>query len=129
MKQKGLTLLEVMVALFIFAMTATAIMKSATEHLRALGMLERMTFANWVANNELNKLIAEQRWPPQNNRKGSEKMGGTTWYYRHVVTQTQDKELRQVEVLVAEDEQMENITTSLITFISNPSPARRTIAN
>jgi general secretion pathway protein I len=128
-KQQGLTLLEVMVALFIFALTATSIMKAATEHLRGLSTLESMTFASWVANNELNNLIVEQQWPPENNKKGSVEMGGTTWYYRHEVTNTQDKELRQVEVFVAQDEQMENVVTSTITFIANPNPARRSLTN
>lgn len=128
-KQTGLTLLEVMVALFIFALTATSIMKAATEHLRGLSTLESLTFATWVANNELNNLMVEQRWPPENNKKGYIEMAGTTWYFRHEVSQTQDKELRQVEVLVATDEQMENVVTSMSTFIANPKPARRSIAN
>lgn len=127
-KQHGLTLLEVMVAIFIFAMTATTLMKAATEHLRGLQTLESMTFATWVANNELNNLIVEQRWPPENNKKGYVELAGATWYFRHEVTQTQDKELRQVEVFVATDEQMNDVITSMSTFIANPKPARRTIA-
>jgi len=122
MKQKGLTLLEVMVALFIFALTATSIMKAATEHLRALGIVESMTFANWVANNELNRVITEQRWPPQKNYKGDVELGGRTWYFRHVVSETQDADLRQIEIIVAEDKQMENEVTSMLTFIANPKP-------
>lgn len=128
-KLRGLTLIEVMVALFVFALAATSIMKAASEHLNGLKTLENMTFATWVANNELNNLIVEQRWPPENNKKGSTEMGDKTWYFRHEVTQTQDTELRQIEVIVAEDEQMENVITSVSTFVANPKPARRAIAN
>ena len=39
-KQQGMTLLEVMVALFIFAMTGGAIMKAASEHLNGVGQIE-----------------------------------------------------------------------------------------
>ncbi|MEP2652947.1 MAG: type II secretion system minor pseudopilin GspI, partial [Paraglaciecola sp.] len=47
----GMTLLEVMVALLIFALTATAIMKAASEHLTTVSQIEDITFATWVANN------------------------------------------------------------------------------
>ena len=126
-KQRGLTLLEVMVALFIFALTGTSLMKAATEHLRGLETLESLTFATWVANNELNTLLVEERWPPENNKKGYVELAGATWYFRHEVSQTADKELRQVEVFVATDEQMEDVITSARTFIANPKPARRTL--
>lgn len=123
MNSKGLTLLEVMVALFIFALTATSIMKAASEHIRGISTLEDMTMATWVANDELNKLITERKWPPENNLKGSTELAGQNWYYQHLVTETQDKELRQVEVVVAQDQQMESVITSVVTYISNPSPA------
>lgn len=123
MNSKGLTLLEVMVALFIFALTATSIMKAASEHIRGISTLEDMTMATWVANDELNKLITERQWPPENNLKGSTELAGQNWYYQHLVTETQDKKLRQVEVVVAQDQQMESVITSVVTYISNPSPA------
>ena len=125
--QQGLTLLEVMVAMFIFAMSGAALMKAATDHIQGLNEIENITYASWVANNELNNLLVEQQWPPENNRKGSVELAGTTWYYRHEVSQTQDTELRQIEVFVAEDEQMENIVTSMTTFIANPKPTRRVL--
>lgn len=125
--QQGLTLLEVMVAMFIFAMSGAALMKAATDHIQGLNEIENITYASWVANNELNNLLVEQQWPPENNRKGSVEMAGTTWYYRHEVSKTQDTELRQIEVFVAEDEQMENIVTSMTTFIANPKPTRRVL--
>ena len=49
----GMTLLEVLVALFIFALTGTAIMKAASDHLTGVGQIEDITFATWVANNHL----------------------------------------------------------------------------
>ena len=44
-RQRGMTLLEVMVALFIFAMTGGAIMKAASEHLNGVGQIEEITIA------------------------------------------------------------------------------------
>lgn len=123
MKAKGLTLLEVMVALFIFALTATSIMKAAGEHIRGISTLEDITVASWVANNELNNLLTERQWPPENNVRGSTEMAGRTWYFQHIVTETPDKEFRQIEVVVAEDQQMEAVVTSVKSFLANPNPA------
>ncbi|MEC7469939.1 MAG: type II secretion system protein GspI, partial [Pseudomonadota bacterium] len=46
-----------MVALFIFAVTGTAIMKAASEHLNGVGQIEEVAVATWVANNRLNDIL------------------------------------------------------------------------
>ena len=61
--RSGMTLLEVMVALFIFAITGTAIMKAASDHLTGVGQIEDITFATWVANNRLTQLHIDTTWP------------------------------------------------------------------
>ena len=127
MKQQGLTLLEVMVALAIFALTATAIMKATSEHLHGINTLEDLTFATWVANNQLNDALVIKRWPPENNEKGDMEMAGANWYWQQKVTDTQDPDLKQVEIIVAEDQQMQNVVTSVTTFLANPKPARRSL--
>ncbi len=124
MNQRGLTLLEVMAAIAIFALTATSIMKAASDHLRGVAVLEELTFATWVANNRLNQVMVENAWPPQNNKKGSMEMAGTTWYWQQVVAETQDKDLRQVTIFVSSDEEGEKVATSVVTFVGNPRPPK-----
>ena len=65
----GMTLLEVLIALFIFALTGTAIMKAASDHLTGVGQIEDITFATWVANNRLTQLHINKTWPLKNNQK------------------------------------------------------------
>lgn len=67
--QRGMTLLEVMVALLIFAMTGTAILKAAGDHLSSVGQVEAVTFANWVASNRLSQLQLDTTWPPKTTSK------------------------------------------------------------
>lgn len=129
MKQQGLTLLEVMAAVAIFALTATAIMKATTDHLRGIGYLEEITFATWVANNRLSQLQIENTWPPQNNKTGSMEMGGNTWYWKQQVVETQDSDLRQIEVIVSSDEEGEFVAASVISYVANPKPTRRSLGN
>ena len=121
MKQGGFTLLEVMVALLIFALTGSAIMKSAAENSRGVGLIEQMTFATWVANNRLTQINFETSWPPKNDEKGSMEMDGRTFYWQQKVTTTSDNDIRSVEIIVSEDEQSNSQVTSVISFVSRPN--------
>ncbi|MDN4502952.1 type II secretion system minor pseudopilin GspI [Alteromonadaceae bacterium BrNp21-10] len=126
MKQRGMTLLEVMVALIIFAVTGTAIMKSATEHLSGINMIEELTFATWVANNRLADVHLEQKWPLKNNLKGSQDMAGRTWYWQQTVIETLDEDLRMVEVRVGLNEDGTSSVTSVQTYIAKPQVVKKT---
>ncbi|MFQ3234577.1 MAG: general secretion pathway protein I [Paraglaciecola sp.] len=116
--QRGMTLLEVMVALVIFAMTATAIMKAAGDHLASIGQIEEITFATWVANNRLTQLNLTSNWPPKNNLKGSQEMADRTWYWQQKVVKTNDKALLSVEVSVALSEDQSATITSVTSFVA-----------
>lgn len=117
---RGMTLLEVMVALFIFAMAGTAVMKAATEHLSSVGDIEEVTFATWVASNRLNQIKLTTQWPPQNNQKGSTEMADRTWYWQQFIRKTNDSGLRQVEVKVGLDENYQSSVTSVISYVTQP---------
>ncbi len=65
--QRGMTLIEVMVALLIFGLTGTAVMKATTENLSSVGQLQDITFATFVANNRLAQLHLAREWPIKNN--------------------------------------------------------------
>lgn len=119
-KQQGMTLLEVMVALLIFAVTGTAIIKAAGENLNNISTLEEVIFATWVANNRLTQLQLEDKWPPQNNQKGHQDMADRTWYWQQKVSETQDSNLRMVEVQVKAAEGTEHVIASVSTFIAKP---------
>ncbi|MGS2721116.1 type II secretion system minor pseudopilin GspI [Paraglaciecola aestuariivivens] len=114
----GMTLLEVMVALLIFALTATAIMKSASEHLRGVAQIEEITFATWVANNRLTALHIDTSWPIKNNLKGQQEMGGRLWFWQQNVNKTSNQDMVQVVVSVGLDENFSETVTSANTFIA-----------
>jgi general secretion pathway protein I len=117
----GFTLIEVMVALSIFALAGTAILKAASEHLSSIGQIESVTFANWVASNRLNQLQLETTWPPKNNVKGNMEMADRTWYWKQTVTKTNDDDLRSVTIFVGEDKTYSDSVTSVTTFIAKPT--------
>lgn len=117
---RGFTLLEVMLALLIFALTGTAIMKAATDHLNGVSQIEDITFATWVANNRLTQLNIYTPWPPKDNEKGSEIMAGRTWYWQQKILKTPDEDLLGIEISVGTDENYERTVTSVTSYLAKP---------
>lgn len=62
-RQAGMTLIEVMVALVIFALAGLAVMQSTLQQTRQLGRMEEKILASWLADNQLVQLRLEKRWP------------------------------------------------------------------
>jgi len=118
----GMTLLEVMVALLIFAMTGTAILKAAGDHLSNVGQIESITLANYVASNRLNQLQLDTTWPPKSNLKGSVEMADRRWFWQQTVTKTNDNDLRAVSISVSLNEDYSSSITSVTTFVAKPTP-------
>lgn len=119
-REKGMTLLEVLVALFIFAVAGTAILKATTDHLVNVQTVEEITFATYVANNQMTRAHLDNQWPPRNNVRGSVEMAGRTWYWRRTVTNTNDEELRALEISVGLDENYQDTVTSITSFVAKP---------
>ncbi|GAB6263425.1 type II secretion system minor pseudopilin GspI [Photobacterium sp. 53610] len=116
--QTGFTLLEVLVALAIFATAALSVMKAVGQHINTVGYLEQKTFATMVADNELARLrIAGERLTAE--KKGKSELAGQTWYWSVKSTKTADGYLRALDVSVATDEAMKDRVTTLRTYIEN----------
>ena len=116
--QTGFTLVELLLALAIFAYAATSIMKLVGQSAKNLNQLEEMTFASWVVNNRLAELQVSPVWPPKNKDKGEVEMAGQIWYWLQEVEKTEDARLRAVTVKVATDKDMERPVYSLLTYVS-----------
>ncbi|STU73679.1 general secretion pathway protein I [Klebsiella pneumoniae] len=52
-REAGMTLIEVMVALVIFALAGLAVMQSTLQQTRQLGRMEEKILASWLADNQL----------------------------------------------------------------------------
>ncbi|MFC4698616.1 type II secretion system minor pseudopilin GspI [Glaciecola siphonariae] len=119
-KNAGFTLLEVLIAVAIFALAGAAVVKGAAEHLNSVGMLKNLTFATYVANNQLTEasMRAKVTWPPKNNLKGESEMAQRTWYWEQQVLKTADEDLLQVSITVYENEDFTGSITSVSTFMA-----------
>jgi general secretion pathway protein I len=116
----GFTLIEVMLAMAVFAIAGVALLGVADTSTRSLGQLEQKILANWVASNQLVETRLEQKWPPKNNKKGSVELAGHLWHWQQKVIKTTDKQMRALVMEVRLDEKQEQAVASLTTYVASP---------
>lgn len=98
---QGFTLLEVMIALAIFALCASVLLEQSNRSLRQQHELELRTLARWVADNQLSELQLRAAWMPPGVVEGEVAMANQSWYVETRVTATADPDLARVDVAVA----------------------------
>jgi len=116
---RGLTLLEVLVALAVFATAALSVMKAVSQHLNTLGYLEEKTFAAMVADNEMAKIRLSGEIPTT-ARRGKSELAGREWHWRQEVIKTSDNEFRAIRVKVSLDDDFDNVISEVTTYVAKP---------
>jgi len=101
MNSKGFTLLEVLVALTILAITLTAVIKTSIQQVENLRYLRDKTLAHWVAMNVLTEI--QNTWPALGEQSGKAIMADREWSWTMQISKTADNELRRLDVQVRMD--------------------------
>jgi len=121
---KGFTLLEVMIALTVFALIATTLSQTTASAVDNQLNIEQTLFANWIAENEITKL----RLSPWNDIKKSSKdttMANQKWTINTSVAIKKSfsgvaipLEVKEVKVSVHLKDQASS-TSSLTAYLAN----------
>lgn len=99
---RGFTLLEVLVALAIFAVVAASVLTASGRSLRNAARLEDKTLAMWVADNRLTEMQLSRTPPAEGRDQGEVQMAGRRWEWQSQVEATSDPALRRVTLWVAQ---------------------------
>ena len=103
---RGFTLIEVMVALAVFALAASMLMLSDGNSIRQTRYMQEKVLAAQIADHHLSVLLAERRWKDSGTNTRIQEYAGLNWRVTEVVRDTSLKKFKEVEVkvFVGEDE-------------------------
>ncbi len=108
--QLGMTLLEVLVALAIFATASIAVIRSVSQHINTLSYLEEKMFAAMVVDNQMAKVMLGIVSATK-AASGSEEMAGQEWYWTITPISTSDGLLNAFDVSVATEKERDPVIT------------------
>ncbi|ADT85730.1 type II secretion system minor pseudopilin GspI [Vibrio furnissii] len=107
--KRGFTLLEVLVALAIFATAAISVMRAVSQHINTISYLEEKTFAALVVDNQMANVMLN----PQglSARQGTQTIAGRTWYWKVTPVKTGNDILAAFDVSVATEKKAAPVVT------------------
>lgn len=119
--QQGFTLIEVLAALVVLALTLGGIMNAAAFYGRNAVYLQDKTLAGWIANNKLVEVQMAQTWPETGTSDGRVDMARRDWFWEQEVQKTADDRIRRVTLRVRLDNADEDAwLISLSAFLAQP---------
>jgi len=104
-RDQGFTLLEVLIALVILALSLGAVIQTTGGYTANQAYLRDRTYAQWVAHNQLVLALMASDWPDTGQKKGEAEFpkagaetGGREWRWVMQVTQTPEEGLRRLDI-------------------------------
>ncbi len=117
---KGFTLVEVMVALAVFAIVSVALVGNSMSTLRQAGIIQDRTLATWLAEDEITKLRMQPRSQESFPRPGilrqTSEIGRVEWSIEIEIEESENDDIQRVTVRVYRATESEP-TTELVGFL------------
>ena len=107
----GFTLIEVMVALSIVALSLTAVTASISQMINSAESMRNRTYASWIAQNRIAELRLADTAPEEGTTDGEVQYANTDWSWRAVVSETGVDDLFRIDVYVSLAGSDDNIRT------------------
>lgn len=95
---RGFTLLEVMFALLIVALTMGAIIETGGYSAKRTAQLTEKTIASWIAQNQVTLYRAKRTWTSESTKSGIVEMADSEWRWKMKISKTDEPLLRRLDV-------------------------------
>ena len=107
-------------ALGILTIALGALVKGLVENTRGAIYLQNRTIAHWVAANTVTEIRLREDWPPLGAEQGSATMAEQKWYWTARITETDDQDLRRIDMEVRSDDTEGRILEMLVSYVGKP---------
>jgi len=105
-KQKGLSLLELLIALAVFAIFIIPMLTGLyAASVASIANAKERTLASYIAQNHLAQLQLDDEWPAPGRKQGEVEFAGQEWRWEQEVVNTSYENMRRVTVTVLMGEQ------------------------
>ena len=126
-KRMGFTLIEVVVALAVITIGLAAVIKATGIVTKNTAQLNERTIAMWVAQNAMAEFELDLENDADKENKGTEEMAGVEWYWSKTIENTQDPDIKRVEIQVRRDSKSSSqvyasLVSLLPTYFDNSRP-------
>jgi general secretion pathway protein I len=120
-KSSGFTLVEVLVAMTIVAVSLLAALRVATQGTNHVGELQARLFAGWVAADRLAEHHARGDWLPVGVLTGTQRQGQLAFGWREEVSATPNAAFRRVDIFVFTPARQTHFLAHAVGFVVNPA--------
>lgn len=100
-RNAGFTLLEVLVALMVVAVSLAAVASEMVQMIDAATTMQNRTYASWIAHNKIAEMRLANVIPDVSASSGEVDYAGREWAWRAVVSETGVTNLYRVDVTVS----------------------------
>ena len=111
---QGMTLLEVLVALAIFATAAISVVRAVSQHINTIGYLEEKTFAAVVADNQM--ALTMLQGAPKSAKSGKTELAGREWYWKVTPVDTAVGIIQAFDVSISASKDQQNPTVTVRSY-------------
>tara|TARA_Y100001001_G_scaffold157182_1_gene174937 strand:+ start:3799 stop:4173 length:375 start_codon:yes stop_codon:yes gene_type:complete len=99
--QTGFTLIEVLIALLVFGLIATAAAEVGSQYISSYERVRDKTLASWLADNRINEVRLRENLPGISENSEDTDFGPYRWRVTTAILATAEAQMRRVEVTVA----------------------------
>jgi general secretion pathway protein I len=109
-----MTLLEVMIALAIFATAAISVVRSVSQHINTIAYLEEKTFAAMVADNRM--ALTQLSGAAGKAHSGKSELAGREWFWKVTPVATSADMIQAFDVSVSAEKAQQNPTVTVRSY-------------